>query len=280
MLASFAVICFADLKKYKFTYLFAFPALHSDPSWSFVTGAVSQYDPEGSSPWDESSIIHIAGLESAALVDCVQTWRYRVDPRQHGFFLAKRQRKVSLTAKPGTQETLKGDKTKSGEPAEEPNTPGAPGDGLDYIWSVGSLAEYERAFFEGIPPEDQFICFTDPSTYATYPGWMLRNLLVLIRMRWKLDQIQILCYRDVQACRDGGKSIILPLKLQRPNSIGSSISGPLSDSSTMPKVTGWERNIDGRVTSRVANLGDFMDPQRYVIPHSHVGTHPQMIILV
>lgn len=37
-----------------------------------------------------------------------------------------------------------------------------------------------------------------------------------------------------------------------------------STTAAMPKVTGWERNSAGKVVSRVANLGEYMDPQRSV----------------
>ncbi len=265
MLASFAVICFADLKKYKFTYLFAFPALHSDPSWRLVSGTKLQHGREEDEARDEGSTIRMTGQETATLVDCVQTWRYRVDSRQHGFFLAKKQRKASLTALAGKKLVVEDENTKVEEAANRPTTPRTPSEKVGFNWSVGSLTEYETGFFDECSPEDRYVCFADPSTYATYPGWMLRNLLVLIRRRWNLDRVQILCYRDVQARRDDAESIILSLELGESPPISSSIPDSLSILSDMPKVTGWERNNAGKVMSRIANLGEYMDPQRCVI---------------
>ncbi|KAH0296724.1 ubiquitin-like modifier-activating enzyme atg-7, partial [Aureobasidium melanogenum] len=78
LLSSFSAICYADLKKFKFTYQFAYPALHSDPTWSCSTAQ------------------KITPKETVELVDKVQTWRYSVDTRQHGFFLAKKIRGADL----------------------------------------------------------------------------------------------------------------------------------------------------------------------------------------
>ena len=255
LLASFRVICFADLKKYKFTYLFAFPALHSEPAWKLVPNAEEDNALEETARSEEDLVTHMSGSETAAIVDAVQTWRYRVDSRQHGFFLAKKQRAEGFAIESRTRAEE--------DSSQRPITPGTPGEKLGFTWSIGSLMDYEQGFFDGTPEEDRYVCFTDPSTYPTYPGWMLRNFLVLIRRRWKLNEVQILCYRDVHSHRDDAKSIILSLKLDE--STPSTSSGTnRSTSLEMPKVTGWERNSAGKVISRLANLGEYMDPQRYV----------------
>ena len=259
LLAFFTAICFADLKKYKFTYLFAFPALHSDPPWRIAPSLEShpRLDENGHGVGD--TIVHMTGEETAALVDAVQTWRYRVDARQHGFFLAKKRRASSFAGLAGKAEVMDEDTGIEDETCRRPTTPGTPGDKLGFTWIVGSLIDYEHGFFADVPGEDRFVGFTDPSTYPTYPGWMLRNLLVLIRRRWNLDRVQILCYRDTQTRRDEAKSIILPLLLEASNASTPNISV----SENIPKVTGWERNSAGKVISRVANLGEYMDPERY-----------------
>ena len=199
----------------------------------------------------EDLILRMTEQDTAALVDSIQTWRYREDSRQHGFFVAKRVRKDSGWSP-----------SKTTESDIRPTTPGTLGDTLELTWTVGSLREYEKGFFDGTYPEDRYICFTDPSTYPNYPGWMLRNLLVLIRRRWKLDKVQILCYRDTHARRDDAKSIILPLELADPDPATSSVQTLQVNASDLPKITGWERNSAGKVVSKVANLGEHMDPQR------------------
>ena len=198
---------------------------------------------------------HLDGKETTALVDAVQTWRYGVDARQYGFFLAKKKQR-------GRRWTPTGEHSKAESSENRPNTPGTPGDEMDFDWAIGTLASYDEGFFDGIEVKDRFICFVDPSTYESYPGWMLRNLLVLIRKRWKLQRVQILCYRDIQARRHEAHSKVLHLELNEISNAGATDDPSPSTSLAMPKVTGWERNTAGKVISKVANLGEYMDPQR------------------
>ncbi|KAK2762822.1 Autophagy protein 7 [Arachnomyces sp. PD_36] len=234
LLSSFIVLSFADLKTYKFSYWFAFPAIHSDPPWSPVLGtgeeAVGNKAGPGSSELEDSG--GWVNIESATLVDAVQTWRYGVDARQHGFFLARR----------------------DWHPSSQQTSPNA------FSWNIEALSGFETGFFDGSKPEDRFVCFADPSNYPKAPGWMLRNLLVLIRERWSLDTVQILRYRDVQSRREMGRSSVLTLKSE-PRPSQSTVTG-LKPGDDMPKVTGWERNITGKLTGRTANLAEYMDPQR------------------
>ena len=74
MLSSFLYLSYADLKKYKFHHLFAFPAFVSSPTWAASAGPVGRFSID----------------DTALLVDAVNTWRYAADSRQRGFFLVKR----------------------------------------------------------------------------------------------------------------------------------------------------------------------------------------------
>ena len=213
---------------------FGFPALHSEPPWRHGNGETELDD------HSNEVIERLQKEESSSLVEAVQTWRYQVDARQYGFFLAKKTPKSESNRGESLRESRQG--TSASAEAHQ-----------GCQWSIGSLSEFEQGFFHGIEPADQFICFSDPSNYTQYPGWMLRNLLILVGRRWQLQRVQILCYRDIQSHRDDARSTIL--KLVR----------DLSDAGSdepIPKITGWERNNDGKLASKVANLGDYMDPYR------------------
>ncbi|KAF4124315.1 ubiquitin-like modifier-activating enzyme ATG7 [Geosmithia morbida] len=216
LLSSFIILSYADLKKYKFTYWFAFPALHSDPQWRRA-GAAERFDAD----------------ESTALVDRVGTWRYSVDSREHGFFLAKKVRGQST------------------EPEE-----GEAANRLPYRWEVASLRQFENGFLADVPEEDRYVAFADPSTYAEGPGWPLRNLLVLMRQRFKLSKAKVLCYRDTWARRHEARSVVLPIEVDSTADEGSTAM------KEMPKVTGWERSRNGKLQAQQANLGEYMDPSR------------------
>ncbi|KAJ5627593.1 Ubiquitin-like modifier-activating enzyme atg7 [Penicillium herquei] len=225
LLSSFVILSFADLKKYKFYYWFAFPALHSDPSWILSTEPQSGSSKSDAAATPEGE--HLSSDESTALVEAVQTWSYSVDDRQRGFFLARKQKRSS------------GSTTRS-------------------TWQVASLSEYENGFFTGAALKDRYVCFADPSNYDTAPGWMLRNLLVLIKQRWKLNKVQILRYRDVQSKRDQARSVILRLE-SRPKSDSTADQLPEAQ---LPKITGWERNPAQKLAGRIVNLTEYMDPVR------------------
>tara|TARA_R110002003_G_scaffold104_25_gene8392 strand:+ start:24983 stop:26344 length:1362 start_codon:yes stop_codon:yes gene_type:complete len=123
---------------------------------------------------------------------------------------------------------------------------------------------FEKDFFQGVDKNDRFICFADPSTYETNPGWPLRNLLVLIRHKWRLDEAQIMCYRDTHMKRDQSNSIILQLQSD-PATTSASTSEQASErprTPKLPKVTGWERTEAGKLTSRNVDLSEYMDERK------------------
>lgn len=75
LLASFLILSYADLKKYKFHHLFAFPTFSSTPQWT-CTAPIERLDAQ----------------ETSSLVEAINAWRSVTDAQQHGFFLVKRQK--------------------------------------------------------------------------------------------------------------------------------------------------------------------------------------------
>lgn len=265
LLASFLVLSFADLKKYKFSYWFAFPALTQDPSWVPIEGDDTP-SPSSSQPEAKFPYTKLNSIESTTLVDKVMTWKYGVDTRQHGFFLVRKER---------TQQQGGGSTGDEDFGPTSPQSPLTPSENLGYTWTVGSLSSYETGFFDGVDPKDRYVCFADPSNYTdpAAPGWMLRNLLVLVRQRWKVDKVQILAYRETQMRRDAARSIIFTMQVSKESkklrqSSSSSATEPSQSTTTAshipptPKVVGWERNAQGKLSGRFANLTEYMDPKK------------------
>ena len=94
----------------------------------------------------------------------------------------------------------------------------------------------------------QTIGFLDPSAQASAPGWPLRNLLAYLRAVHPeaTQTVRVLCWRgDAQSSR-----------------FGVLRGGPTS--SEKPSSVGWEKNVQGKVGARVADLAPMMDPKRSV----------------
>lgn len=200
------------------------------------TQNTTHIQPEGSARHIQS----LSSVESSTLMQAVQAWSSGVDARQRGFFLARRVRD-------------------SGDKANHDNETGSGLANVSSCWQVSILSAYESGFFDSVPFEDRFVCFADPSNYENAPGWMLRNLLVLAKQRWGLDKIQILRYREAHPNRDRGRSLVMILESQSSGSVGLQNANV----NPMPKVTGWERNATGKLTGRLIDLTEYLDPKRY-----------------
>uniref|UniRef100_A0A8D2J7R7 Ubiquitin-like modifier-activating enzyme ATG7 n=1 Tax=Varanus komodoensis TaxID=61221 RepID=A0A8D2J7R7_VARKO len=95
----------------------------------------------------------------------------------------------------------------------------------------------------------------DPCNFAQYPGWPLRNMLVLAAHKWgsHLRSMEVLCFRDrtMQGARDISHSTIFEIQLPQ-----------VTQSPDCPKAVGWEKNQKGSMGPRMVNLSECMDPKR------------------
>lgn len=55
--------------------------------------------------------------------------------------------------------------------------------------------------------------FTDPSNNPSYPGWPLRNLLLLAAKRWGCQSLQVICVRDSRGHMDVARSLHLTVQI-------------------------------------------------------------------
>jgi ubiquitin-like modifier-activating enzyme ATG7 len=92
----------------------------------------------------------------------------------------------------------------------------------------------------------QTIGFLDPSAQGSAPGWPLRNLLAYLRAVHPeaTQTVRVLCWRgDAASSRFG---------VLRGGPIGAD----------KPSAVGWEKNVQGKLGARVADLAPMMDPKR------------------
>ncbi|KAG0174037.1 Autophagy protein 7 [Apophysomyces sp. BC1034] len=194
LLSEFLLLAFADLKKYKFYYWFAFPAMMPQPS-----------------PWTmkiNKTLDEVYSTDEIASLDRVyQDYRSGVSDGHAMYFLLKYNQ-------------------------------GA--------FRVGRLNEWDD-FFADCAPDERMIGFVDPSAQSL-PGWPLRNLLALAYEYWDVRKLNVLCYR--------GKNTSRFLHAELPdNSYYARDEVPV-------KAVGWERNAQGKLGPRMADLGPLMDPLR------------------
>ena len=115
------------------------------------------------------------------------------------------------------------------------------------------------------------VAFIDPSANPQNPGWPLRNLLAYLRALYptKASSIRVLCWRDSELPSSEWKSRFGVVQIA-----GDPIEG-------RPTAVGWEKNTQGKLGPRVADLAPMMDPTRFLLtsPSSYnkVLTHPPQI---
>lgn len=187
LLTSFLVLTFADLKKYKYYYWFAFPALL--PPENFTLAPSPDVTPRGGS----GRLGPVSKLNEVWLNFEVESLRVEYEkmrsdsksgyfPTQAGFFLVKK------------------------------NSTG--------VVSLGKLIEW-KTFWDGVPESEWTVGFADPGSLPSHPGWPLRNFLLLLKKQFNINKVTVICYRENISRRDPSASIIIQVVL--PGSLGDDI---------------------------------------------------------
>ncbi|SAM85228.1 probable APG7-component of the autophagic system [Ustilago bromivora] len=232
-LTSFLALTFADLKKYKFYYWFAHPALVTNPPWELADGGV------GADAWKP-----IDSIFESAHCNILATWILQ-DSEAKGFFLFKAAR---------------------GGDAQ-----------------CGRISTFD-AFFKGVPEDERYIGFVDPSGASQIPGWPLRNLLAYLHAHFGVEEAQVICWKDEPGAgfkaieqQNRLRSVVgrvrLPAVVAAKDGDNPSISGLQyggkatritckENDPSLPSGVGWERNVQGRLAPKVADLGPIMDPRK------------------
>ncbi|KAG6828952.1 hypothetical protein H0H87_012982 [Tephrocybe sp. NHM501043] len=186
-LTSFLLITFADLKKYRYYYWFAFPAFVSKPAWEI------RDDWKGAT--EEFSVETLTKIHE----------QIKSRPTPLPFFLVREDGTIA--------------------PVEE------------YSASTSQVT----------------IAFIDPSAHPTNPGWPLRNLLAYLRALYpeSTNTVRVLCWRDSE----------VPSSSSWKSRFGVvEVAG--SGNNDRPSAVGWEKNPQGKLGPRMADLAPMMDPTR------------------
>ncbi|KAF8060911.1 hypothetical protein FPV67DRAFT_312395 [Lyophyllum atratum] len=191
LLNHFLLITYADLKKYKYYYWFAFPAFVSKPAWEISEDGWKEAT-------DEFSVEALARIHE----------QLRSAPLP--FFVV-------------------GDDAK-----------------------IAPVKDYSD-FLKSTPSSTPTVAFVDPSAHPTNPGWPLRNLLAYFRALYpEILSIRVLCWRDTELPSISWRSRVGVL----------SIVNPPPQQNERPSAVGWEKNTQGKLGPRVADLAPMMDPSR------------------
>ncbi|MCO5607982.1 hypothetical protein L7F22_062184 [Adiantum nelumboides] len=201
LLNRFFLISHADLKKWRFHYWFAFPALILQPP---VTCS-------GLQPASQ----HFNMEETAGISVACETWRGSAQSRDKPFFLLHMSNE-SVAARP-----------------------------------ISDWADCQQ---DG----KVVVAFYDPCQDSSFPGWPLRNLLMLAAVHWHRQTLQVLCYREKKGQADLERSLLGDIQVAEYSVVESQ--------SHVPDAVGWEYNTQPKfppkLGPKMVDLASSMDPIR------------------
>lgn len=118
--------------------------------------------------------------------------------------------------------------------------------------TIRHLADWEACMRDG---QKVLFGFYDPCN-VPYPGWPLRNYLAYICIRWGLEKVHFLCYRETRGFADLRFSLIGEASI--------SVSAEWKTRDCMPRAVGWEVN-KGNAKPNFISLAKAMDPTSLAI---------------
>lgn len=111
--------------------------------------------------------------------------------------------------------------------------------------------------------------FHDTTSVPDLPGWLLRNVLYYLAhhlpspkgsVAQKVTSLTVVALRSGSGASNTTTSKIFKVKL--PDVVGTLDVATSAVGENVPAAVGWERNSQGKLASRVADLGSTMDPKR------------------
>ncbi|GBF90994.1 ubiquitin-like modifier-activating enzyme [Raphidocelis subcapitata] len=227
LLSRFFVLAFGDLKRYDFTYWFAFPALKPPaPFTQLACTPLSEWAPGGAAERIAAAADAWRGLSPGAAAAAAAG---SLPPPP--FCL------LSVAAAGGEARAL---------PLAE--------------WEAGGGAAAAGAGPDGAAGAGPrlLVCMSDPSHLASVPGWPLRNLLLLAAARWRARRLSVLCVRDARGRCDAARSFVVDVNLpELPDGWGDAAGDAAAGA---PDAVGWETNVVGRLAPRRVDLSNLMSP--------------------
>ncbi|KAI0820396.1 hypothetical protein BC628DRAFT_1397266 [Trametes gibbosa] len=123
---------------------------------------------------------------------------------------------------------------------------------------IAPVEQYDT-FFANVPAEQRTVGFVDPSAQPHNPGWPLRNLLayLLVLHPETAMGVRVLCWRDVEPPAPGS-----PGGWKSRFGVVKQGAGEAVSVTARPAAVGWEKNIQGKLGPRIADLAPMMDPTR------------------
>ncbi|KAK6904040.1 E1-like protein-activating enzyme Gsa7p/Apg7p [Kwoniella mangroviensis CBS 8507] len=110
--------------------------------------------------------------------------------------------------------------------------------------SIAPLPRYQT-FYSDVVTSQITVAFHDPSSSDTNPGWPLRNILHYLNQVYGTTKVMVFCLRQGRASRQA----VVTLPREQQGSPDNQVSS-----------VGWERTKEGKLASRIADLGPMMNP--------------------